>query len=399
MRNSGKSGKPNLGAFHVSCWVLGLVAFVQLMSVGVALSVVERAPLAEREVETRYVVIPSSTTAAVPVKPPKVEGEEEAPVPKKRRREEAIEVRPEGRVAEVPEDEVLSSPPMTRDPLVESLIERARQDRVSGDLFAALTKMTEASGKEPESMNISYELGAIYEAFGVFDKARAFYHQVYRGGPLKAGSLWEKAGYKLAYGLVPQSKDLVSLGLGRMLAAERVPTGEKRTLLLSVTLAPGKEFDPALLHPKVKFYEEVDGKVGPAVYKAEESGNAWVTGGADWKDGEEMAEVWYVSPKVDVATDFLYGEREFYGFVAELYYGNRLVDIRAQPRTLLREVKLKEGLDEYIIDELDGLDLETFGAGGSLLPFEEVDYGIPEGEPGGGEQIQLEGGFDELEGF
>ena len=205
---------------------------------------------------------------------------------------------------------------------------------------------------------------------------------------MKAGSLYEKAGLKLAVGLRPDVRDLAMLGWGRMATPQREANGEKRTLMLPVTVAPDREFDPMLLRPSVRFFEEVDGKIGPAIIAEGDSGSEWITGIADWQDGEEMAEVWYFVPDQDTANGFLFGERKFYGFVAELYYDGQLVDIRAEPRTLLQEAKKQPGIESYE-NELDGLDLEDFGgAGDTLLPKMDdlpeipgTKFGIPQDDP------------------
>ena len=56
MKNSQRSRKLNLGVFHVSCWVLGLVAFVQMMAVGVAMAFRnQRAPEAREGIVKEYV--------------------------------------------------------------------------------------------------------------------------------------------------------------------------------------------------------------------------------------------------------------------------------------------------------------------------------------------------------
>jgi len=192
---------------------------------------------------------------------------------------------------------------------------------------------------------------------------------------LKAGSLYEKAGIKLAQGLVPEVKDLAMLGWGRMTTPTRFEGGQRRTLILPVVVSQSKDFDPSLFKPRVRFYEEVDGQIGQAVIQDGDSGSDWVTGVADWQDGEEMAEVWYFVPDRDAATGLLYGERLFYGFVAELYYAGRLVDIKAQPRTLLREDGGASTMEELKreFDELDGLTLEDLMAGDSLLPKKDDD--------------------------
>ena len=237
----------------------------------------------------------------------------------------------------------------------------------------------EAEIREPSDPNVLYSLGTTYEAFGIFDKARDYYYEVFNLGP-NAGSLFEKASFKVAQGLVPDVKSLARLGWGRMTNPIQKQNGERRTLILPVEVDTSKDFDPMLFTPRVRFYEEVDGKIVQAIIRQGDSGSEWVTGAADWKDGEEIAEVCYFVPNQDPATGLLFGQRKFYGFVAELYYDGRLSDIRAYPRTLLREGLGESTMEELQrdLDNLDGLDLEDLSEGNSLLP----KLNLPFPEPG-----------------
>jgi hypothetical protein len=380
MKNSRSSRKPNLGMFHISCWVLGLVAFVQLMSVGVALAFQnQRTPEPEERIVKEYVVVPAARTAPTTVAPKKPEPI--AVVPPKSL-PELKKVLPDlESVAKFAEEDVLSLPPPVLDPVVEALLKEARKARVGGDLLLSLTKLQEAELREPRDPNVLYGLGATYEAFGIFDKARDYYYGVFKLGP-DAGSLFEKASFKVAQGLVPDVKDLACLGWGRMTNPSQEANGERRTLILPVEVDTSMDFDPMLFTPRVHFYEDVDGQIGQAIIQQGDSGSEWVTGVADWKDGEEIAEVWYFVPDQDPATGLLFGQRKFYGFVAELYYDGRLVDVRAQPRTLLREGGGESTMEELQreLDNLDGLDLEDLSEGDSLLPKLNLPFPEPEEE-------------------
>lgn len=367
MKNSRQSGKLNLGVFHISCWLLGMVAFVQLMSVGLAMSFRNSASheSVAPEVVTRYVRVPGSQ--GVTVEPQKVGQRALAPVVMDDDRAFLANFE---KAARVSKDEVLQSAPPILDPVVEELIRSADEATVGRDLQLAHAKLREAEMKDPENPNVWYALGTNYEAFGVTDEAASYFMRVLEAGPLRAGSLYEKAAIKVAHGLVPDVKDLAMLGWGRMGAPVLEQGGERRTLILPVKVSPSRDFDPLLFKPRVRFYEMVDGEVAQAAIRDGDSGSEWVTGKADWSDGEEMAEVWYFVPDQDAATGLLFGDREFYGFVAELYYDGRLVDICAQPRTLLREGGAESTMDELRreFNELDGLTLDDLRAGPSILP-------------------------------
>ncbi|MEJ6717857.1 MAG: hypothetical protein QNK82_05145 [Akkermansiaceae bacterium] len=369
MKNSQRSRKPNLGVFHVSCWVLGLVAFIQMMAVGVAMAFrSQRAPESEERIVKEYVMVPAERPAPISAAVPKLRA---APIAMLEDEDLMSNI---GAVADVSEDEIYNTAPPVLDPILERLLQEASEARIRGDLYLAHNKLSEAQLHDPKNPNVLYGMGANYEEFGVWDKAAPFFLEVYQAGLMKAGSLYEKAAIKLATGSKTDVKDLAKLGWGRMTTPVRDANGEKRTLILPVKVAPSRDFDPDLFNPVVRFYEEADGQVFPALIQegGADHGSEWVTGLRDWKDidGEEMAEIWYYVPNQDPATGLLFGEREFHGFVAELYYDGRLVDICAQPRTLLRIGGGKSTVEELQreFDELDGLDIDDLTAGSSLLP-------------------------------
>lgn len=380
MKNSPETGKLNLGAFHVSCWVMGLVAFAQLMSVGVAMATRgnDSGPAPEARVVEKYIMIPSSSNGPVRVAPPKLEPKAE-PKPEPSIAEVPVEV-PEDTTPEVHEFEVLNTPPSTADPLVEKLIEEAREARVMGDLMVAHAKLSEAEEMDPMNANVLYSLGTNFEGLGHEGEAAKYFLRVYQLGVLSAGSLYEKAGFKLAHGLVPDVKNLANLGWGRIAAPERDESGELRKLLLPVEISPNRDFDSQKLDLKVQFYEEVDGKVTRAIIKDGDLGGGWLGERTDWADGEEVAEAWYIVPDQDAASGLLFGERKFFGFVAKLYYHGRLVDVRAQPRTLGLHEETPESLNAWK-EELDGLsieDLEEMAAPGTVLPrIADPSEGLP----------------------
>ncbi len=367
MKNSSLAGKSNLGVFHVSCWLMGLIAFFQLMSVGVALALKPSQGETEVSVVKKVIVIPSENIRPVEIGGADRKEEDEFDAPPLSSLKEEVETE-----VEEPIESVLDDPPAVLDPKLEKLLLEAREARVRGDMYLAHAKLSEAEGLEPDNSSVLYGLGANYEAFGVFDKAIGYFLRVYQAGP-KAGSYYEKAAIKLAHGFVPETKDLAKFGWVRKTAAERMRGGEKRALIVPVEVAPNRQFDPNMLTMGVTFYESIDGSVTPASTKGAPTGSEWMTQEANWKGGEEIAKVWYVVPDQDPATGLLFGEREFYGFVAELYYDGRVIDIYASPRTLLRrggeQLKMEDVQRE--LDQLDGLSLEDLSegaAGATVLP-------------------------------
>ena len=372
MTAAAKNHNPNLGVFHVSCWMLGLIAFVQLMSVGVAMVMKETAqPEVETKVVTEYVVVPRPTP--VRVKPPK-----EAP------KKVAVE-EPVFDPLLLPDIDTLNIPPVPKamdvapaikNPIVERLIEEAREARITGDLVLAQTKLNEAEHLEGENANVLYDLAVNFDALRVYDKADEYYIKVVQLGPIEGGSLFAKASAKIERGRIADLKGLASLGLVRKSSPRRVAGGERRTVMMPISVAPGKEFDPELLDPRMNFFEEVDGKIQPAVITPDGSGFEWVSAPVNWDDGEELAEVWYFVPDQDVREAYFSGERKFYGMVVELYYDGRLVDMMAQPRTLIKEMSYSKGPEEGWDEDISPILEMIKNANGTLLPS-QGDYAEP----------------------
>ena len=184
---------------------MGLVAFVQLMSVGVALAMRGHVREVKTEIKTEYVMIPSTTTDPVRVKPPVVPEKTprlaKSPGPSQLIRDiGTLQVAPDKEaVARLDRKKVLNSAPPILDPVVEALVKDARAARIRGDLVSALAKLKEAETAEPMNPNVIYGLAKNYEDFGIFDTAGDHYMREWQMGPIKAGSLYEKAALKVAW--------------------------------------------------------------------------------------------------------------------------------------------------------------------------------------------------------
>jgi len=341
---------------------MGLIAFAQLMFIGAAMafrSPPEPAPEVVTRVVTEYVTLEA---------PP-----EAAPAPIQLTAKERMALFKGPDLGPIVAPAVLSSAPDIDDPVLERLVNEARAARIAGDTVRAIIKLEEAQLKEPKNPHVLYQLAQYYETYGNFGTAADYYVKVFELGPLRAGSLWKKASVKIEKGFSKKVMGLAALGPTFKMLPEQTPEGERRGITLSISVAPGQDLDPMLLRPSVTFFEKVDGKITSA--RIEESnrgrGNRWLDQPVDYQDGEEMVEVWYLARDQDSQESYIFKDREFYGYVVELYYENSLVDIRAQPRTLQMEMRSQKAAGDSSWDpELDQLleALENRGAGSSLLP-------------------------------
>jgi len=240
----------------------------------------------------------------------------------------------------IPRDDV----PAVEDPIVERLLREARSARMKGDMRLAMVKLEEASSrtkKEKKEVAVIYEQALVYEAMGVFDLALDHYHQVYELGSQQAMGLYSLAAQKLSDGF-QENNNLLALGRVREFRDERVPGVQKIILTVPVVAAIAEDVDPTEVQVEVNLYDKLNGKVVlPDSSQAPQF--KWVSQPVDWKGAkEELLQVTYVIEADQSGDDYLFGERKYYGHVAELSYRGEVIDQQAWPRLLAREKNIRE---------------------------------------------------------
>ena len=343
---------PRVHVYHASCWVLALVAFSQLLLVGIALAVREnpaREPKVVERVVTEYIQVPVSP-----------EGDQEAPrVPEPLDVAVPPAVVPPAAEAEEWNGEPLglNRPPIA-DPEVEALVEGAQGARVEQDLARAVTKLFAAEKLAPADPNVLYELAQVYELAGNFDKAGDYYQKVLSLGVLGAGSLYPQAARKLRDGFGSPGRQLDRLSLGRIIEFRdsRVTDGQKIVLTVPVLAAPGQVKNPEGVELRVFLYD----KVGEEIMAApdDQSEQAWVSAPVDFRQGEEKTRVTYFIPGAAPKEQHLFGGRQYFGHVVALYQDGELIDQKAWPRTLATKVNARESNplslpEEYLPEDLN----------------------------------------------
>ena len=301
-----------LNAFHLSCWLLALVALIQLAAIGTALALGKsRTQVVERVIEKPVAVMTPRPVVATPPAPSTPDTEST----KIKTPMEVTEVRPivlpRSPAAMIPAN-VGDFPPPIADPLVEKLINEARDARIQGDNMRAVLKLEEASKTVPNDANLLYEFASVHEAMGVYDQASNYYLRVYELGQLKAGSLWKKAGAKLERGIIQDPKGLLNIGVCRTIDPRKTENGTIHGILAPISMAPGHDLDPLKVSINVHFYEKNDGKVTPAIIPddGQHDGNRWLTTPVDWSDGEELVELWYLIPHANAQDRHLFNDPE-----------------------------------------------------------------------------------------
>ena len=318
--------------FRLSCWVLALVAFGQLLTAGVALAVrVERAQevrIVEKEGPARIITVAAAAPAVAEV----------PPTPK------TVELPP------LPEATVLPPPrplavPAIADPVVERLVAEARKARLADDMGAALTKVGAALDLAPKDPNVLYEKALIYEEMAaadatLADQAADAYQQILGLGTTGAGSLYSLAGEKLANGIAMPADLRGQMALGRVRIFKDDDHEEGQRVVVTVPIHAGNDtkIEDGDLEVRVRFFDSViKGGKREIMESATQVPNERIEYPSlpfDFATGEELIRFPYIIPKDDLQQEHLFGKREYYGQVVELVYKNEVLDSQAWPRHL-----------------------------------------------------------------
>lgn len=331
-----------LRGFQVSCWVLGVIAFVQLVTAAVAVSVrIEQS----REVRVVEREVTKLVTVRVPANPPAKSPATTGVTPNP-----PVVLAPAADLspppaAQLPVTPAVVPPPLVTppiaDPVVERLVRDARGARVAEDMGRAMAKLEEARRLAPGEPNMLYELGMVYEQMGIYDKASEFYEKVFQLGTTGAGSLYDQAARKLRDGFdQPDAiRGKLALGRVRIFKDPNYSGGERVVLTIPVQAAPGTNVSADDFSVTVRFFDSVKGgEPQPSAAGLFDSSYQWTTLPIDWAGGEELLRVTYILKPQDVQQTHLFGERSYYGQVVELRYKNELIDLQSWPRDLAARI-------------------------------------------------------------
>lgn len=365
--NPTRSGHDSTLTFRLACWVMGLIAFVQIITAGVALAVRfenAREVRIEEKIVTRIVTVGS--------KAGKKDEEKSAPV---------VALPPPPPIpAEVPLPPARPlDAPVIADAMVEKLVDEGRKARVAEDMGRAIIKLEEARSIDPREPNVLYELGLVYETMAAYDtalaeKAAEAYQAVFELGTTKAGALYPLAAAKLRDGIARpvDMRGKLALGRVRIFKDDAFQEGERVVLTVPVSAAPGSEPSADDFFVKVEFFDKSrNGDPQPAGSDCVTTYD-WVSGAIDWLGGEEILRVSYILPPQEAGQAHLFGKRAYYGQVVELVYKNELIDSQAWPRHLAARSKVEpqQGFEPVFLDS-------DFDPNLGVLPPLESELSLP----------------------
>jgi tetratricopeptide (TPR) repeat protein len=373
--------------FAIVCGLLGLVAFIQVVMVGVA--------LANRVGETRVVEVTEAGEVSVVYIPTISDALPEVEKQQPRSYDDILkaygnskagtggadyQLAPDKKIAKRRNPGVGIRPAQSSDrgrfmaiknSRVEKLVEEAKGLHLSGDVVRAVLKLAEAEIIDADEPAIIYRRALIFEDMRNWERAADEYDKLFALGP-ESGTYYEIATDKIANG-VKNAPDVVPFQLGNVV--QRVSEDQLTArVIIPVRRLTDREIEPSEIDVRIFFYDIVDNKeVEPVPQQREQNiQKRWVTEPADWAgDTEESAEALYQLPVLELADVHIFGERRYFGHVVELYYKGELMDQYAYPGRL-HGIHAKDQYKQHIDPEMmpfDVLpDLEGLDAEGMLLP-------------------------------
>lgn len=377
--------------FAIVCGLLGLVAFIQLVMVGVAVASrvgKTRVVQVTEAGEVKVVYIPTIADALPVVEKQKprsyddilkaygnnsnggsgaVTGAEyklTTPKTHPKKRTAGVGIRPkqladQGRFMAI------------KNSRVEKLVEEAKNLHLSGDMVRAVLKLAEAEIIDAEEPAIIYRRALIFEDMRNWERATDEYDKLFALGP-EAGAYYEIATDKIANG-VKDAPDVVPFQLGSVV--QRVSEDHlSARVIIPVRRQTDREIEPSQIDVRIFFYDIVDNKqIEPVPQQREQNiQKSWVTEPTDWEGkAEESAEAVYQLPTLDLAEVHIFGERRYFGHVVELYYKGELMDQFAYPGRL-HGIHAKDQYKQHVDPDMMPLDilpdLEGLDGEGMLLP-------------------------------
>lgn len=223
-------------------------------------------------------------------------------------------------------------------PEVEEMVKRALQLREQGDCQGALELLRQADAKLPSHPKILAELATTLQQMGLDTKAAEYWERVHQMGAAGAGAYWDLSDMALKGQILDEASNLDTyLRISRH-SAQTVPAtdGSQHIVLrIHIESALKEPISGDDMYLNVLFYDSVNSSTfEPTVADTKP---IYVTQPYDWKDAsEEIIEVEYFLPKLTAEQTATLGQRQFFGYVVELYYKDLLQDIVASPRKLAR---------------------------------------------------------------
>lgn len=324
--------------FQITCWLLAIIAFLQLVTIGTALTVKM-----------------GNRSSAVTVAQPYISPVTQPVVP--RTLDEIMSglqgVLPSGLEISTEEPPLalvpLSPPllteftappskfPLIADPQVERLVQESRKLSMNGDMIRALRKLDEAEKLDPTEPAVMFHKAGLYESMSYYVKAGDQYEKIQQMG-VKAGVYFKHAARKLTEGMDTADSHRDTLSIKTMHARKiEGPHGCRASdVTIAISARPDTPINADDVEVNIYFYDSINGEKIETSSATAIVKKSWVNTVQTWNNvgNEESLSVSYKIPDSDYTDEYLFGKREYYGFVVELVYKGEVIDQRAKPRML-----------------------------------------------------------------
>jgi len=221
------------------------------------------------------------------------------------------------------------------DPAVERMINSGAKLRSSGNMQGSLNALRQAEAVMPEHPRVLSEIATTYSEMGLVQKAAVYWKKVRElntGGAEAFQTLAERqlSGDRL---VAPAARSLLQLGRISSAPDATAVSGQRVILRVPVEADPKTRPAAADMAMLVYFYDRVNGTRTEA--STADTSQNFITAPYTWQEnGLEVIEVVYHQPEFTEGQKRELGERQYYGYIIELYYRDQLQDTAADPPEL-----------------------------------------------------------------
>lgn len=228
----------------------------------------------------------------------------------------------------------------------QELVERSRAAAARGETDAAISLLEDAESQVPQQPASLAEIAVQFEKCAAPARAVKLWERIYQFG-ISAGVYYSAADAKLSllYARAAESGAAEgNPGLGKTgplrfgkFALKELPrsTGARRFFVLSVPLQKTATDGISVrdVSIQVLFYDQINGLNGTTLERTSATRNwKWSTPPVDWRD--ETIETLDIEYRQGVPAKVPSEERRYFGYIASLYYQDKLVDSKSDPPRL-----------------------------------------------------------------
>ena len=222
------------------------------------------------------------------------------------------------------------------EPILERLMATGAELRASGNMQGALQAFRKVESAMPDHPRILAELAATLSQMGLSDKAKAYWERVEGLGPVAAAAYFPLAGQQLRGETTSVTDPAPKLmKIGEVKVEEQAPTSEGQKVTIRVVVDADAKSRPVgdELTLLVYFYDQVAG--GEVKASTADTSYVYPSAPYDWQvDGTEEIIVKYNQPVFTEEQKRELGVRSYYGYAIELYYKDQIQDKLMKPENI-----------------------------------------------------------------